>query len=136
MKSQPTCTVLSETEYAQLIVLSQGLGPDDEYEEVVFICPVCQGDGKDPDGDPGCSQCQGTGIGRGDPDTSRCGCHGGRASRHDPQCPECEGHGYRWMEIPTALVTRFTNEHKLLDNPTGMAYDLERWDDYPERDDD
>ncbi|MDD5670390.1 MAG: hypothetical protein PHN49_01995 [Candidatus Omnitrophica bacterium] len=139
MKPQPTCVVISEIEYAQLITTGQWLDDPDgerEYEEVAIICPVCEGDGKDPDGDPGCATCQGTGIGRGDPNTSRCGCHRGRASKYDAQCPECEGHGYRWLELPTIVATRLATEHKLLDNPSGMAYDVECWDDYPERDED
>jgi hypothetical protein len=135
MASQPTC-VISEIEYVQLIAANHEIDPEGDYEEVAFICPVCRGDGKDPDGDPGCPRCQGTGIGRGDPDISRCGCHDGRASKYDAQCPECEGRGYLWLELPTAVATRLADEHKLLDNPSGMAYDIERWDDYPGRDDD
>jgi hypothetical protein len=119
-----TVKLITQTEYQALLADNAALQIDHDGDEVLIVCPICAGDGKDPDGDAGCGCCAGTGIGRGDPDTSRCGCckGSGRASRHDPPCPTCDGAGFRYIELSQGLIDRLRSEAKLLTVEPRRAY--------------
>lgn len=117
-------TIISEAEYQELLADNEALQVGDAGDEVLITCPICKGDGKDPDGDAGCGCCVGTGIGRGDPNTSRCSSCGGsgRASKYDPPCLTCDGAGFLYIELSQAVIDRLRSEDKLLTVEPRRAY--------------
>ena len=117
-------TIITEAEYKELLVDNTTLQIGDLGDEVAITCPICQGDGKDPDGDYGCGSCAATGIGRGDPNTSHCSSCGGsgRASRYDPPCPCCDGAGYLYIELSAAKITWLRSKDAVLSTEPPRAY--------------